>query len=343
MSRFFRYKVHHILFWLLYFVFWTYFSMHTYDTEMGKAILATSFYFLAQAGMGYFSIYYLMPRFFYAKRYLSFTIFVFLGILAGAFIITAGMYTIFYSMLMETSSPITPGTYYLYSLIPVLSSTLLFVSVRVIRDRVQAQKMNSLLEKEKTENELKFLKAQTNPHFLFNAINSVYVLIKKDPDLAQATLARFSDMLRYQLYECNFAEVPIEKEMDYLHNYIELEKLRKGEGMSIEYQTNDLVSSFLISPLLIIPFVENAFKHVSNFPDRKNFVRILTCYENGLFTLTVRNSIDQYGVWQSDYVAGGIGQDNTKRRLKLIYPDRHELRIGKADGVYEVSLTIKII
>ena len=343
MSWFFRYKLHHILFWLLYFVFWTYFSIHNYNTHIGKAILATSLYFTAQAGTGYLSIYYLMPRFFYTKRYLSFVIYVLLSILAGALIITAGMFVLFYALLTEGVNRIGPGTYFLYSVLSVFSSTIIFISISVIRERVQAQRMNSILEKEKTENELKFLKAQTNPHFLFNAINSVYVLIKKDPDLAQATLARFSDMLRYQLYECNFPEVPIEKEMDYLDNYIELEKLRKGEGLVIDCKMGASVGNFLISPLLIIPFAENAFKHVSNFPDKENFVRILTNYENGMFNLSVRNSVDQSGFWQSENPVGGIGQDNTKRRLKLIYPDRHELHILKSDGVYDVSLTIKII
>jgi len=283
-----------------------------------------------------------VPRFFFTKRYGVFAVSVFTGILLGSLFITAGMFTLFHSMFMEGAGHIGFSTYLLYTLIAVFSSTLFFISIRVIKERVQAQKMNSILEKEKTENELKFLRAQTNPHFLFNAINSIYILIKKDPDLAQATLARFSDMLRYQLYECNFAEVPIEKEVDYLNNYIELEKLRKGTILSIDYKTGASVSNFLISPLLIITFIENAFKHVSNFSDKKNFVDISLNYGDGLLKLIVRNSVEKEGSWRPEKTVGGIGQDNTKRRLKLIYPDRHELIIKHDPETYFVSLTIKI-
>jgi LytS/YehU family sensor histidine kinase len=309
---------------------------------MWKAFLATTIYFIGQAGIGYFSIYYLVPRFFFKKKYVLFIISVFAGILLGALFITAAMFSLFHSLFTEGAYQISFSTYFLYSLLAEFSSTLLFISFRIVKERVQAQKMNSILEKEKTENELKFLKAQTNPHFLFNAINSVYILIEKDPGLAKATLARFSDMLRYQLYECNFAEVPVEKEVEYLNNYIELEKLRKGTALSIEYKISPSVSNFLISPLLIIPFVENAFKHVSNFSDKGNFIDISMNYEDGFFKLIVRNSFDKTDSWQSKNPAGGIGQDNTIRRLKLIYPDRHELIIKQTDEIYFVSLTINI-
>jgi two-component system, LytTR family, sensor kinase len=323
-------------------VFWTYFSIHNYGGQIPRALLATTVYFIGQAGIGYFSIYYLMPRFFLTKRYDLFSVLVFVGILISSLFITAGMFALFPSIFSEGTSRISFSTYFLYSLLAVFSSTVLFISVKVIKERVQTQKMNSILEKEKTENELKFLRAQTNPHFLFNAINSIYILIKKDPDLAQATLARFSDMLRYQLYECNFPEVPIEKEVDYLNNYIELEKLRKGTILSTDYKIGASVSNFLISPLLIIPFVENAFKHVSNFSDKGNFVEISLNYEGGDFKLIVRNSVDKEAYLQTDKMSGGIGQDNIKRRLKLIYPDRHNLVIVKTDETYFVSLTIKI-
>ncbi len=342
MSWSLKYKLHHIFFWIVYFVFWTYFSMHNYGSHLWKAILATSIYFIGQAGIGYFSIYYLIPWFFFKKKYTAFIISVFSCILLGALFITVGMFSLFHSLFTEGTYHISFSTYFLYCLLAEFSSTLIFISYRVVKERVQAQKINSILEKEKTENELKFLKAQTNPHFLFNAINSIYILIEKDPDLAKATLARFSDMLRYQLYECNFAEVPVEKEVEYLNNYIELEKLRKGTALSIEYKISTSVSNFLISPLLIIPFVENAFKHVSNFSDKRNFIEISMNYEDGFFKLIVRNSFDKADSWQSKNPAGGIGQDNTIRRLKLIYPDRHELIIKKEAEIYFVSLIINI-
>lgn len=339
---FFKYKLHHVLFWLAYFIFWVYISMNSYGSSLLKALTATLVYFVAQAGVGYFSIYYLVPRFFFTKKYWAFSGSVLGSIIPGSLFITLCMRAIFHSLLTEGAGRISFTVYFLYSFIAVLFSTLLFIAARVIKERVNVQRMTSILEKEKTQNELKFLKSQINPHFLFNAINSIYILIKINPDLAASTLARFSDMLRYQLYECNLIEVPVEKEIEYLDNYIELEKLRKGGMLSIDYKVDLKGHNFLISPLLMIPFVENAFKHVSNFTDRVNFIAISLSYQDGIFKLVVMNSVDHSGFAQSEIAAGGIGQENTKRRLILIYPERHELIMERNAEDYFVSLNIKV-
>lgn len=342
MSWFLKYKLHHIFFWLAYFIFWTYISINNYGSDPLRALLATFVYFLAQAGVGYLSIYYLVPRFFITKKYGMFAGLVSCSIILGSLFITFGMRALFHSLLTEGVGRISFAVYFFYSFIAVFFSTLLFIAARVIKERVHVQRMNSILEKEKTENELKFLKSQINPHFLFNAINSIYVLIKKDPDLAASTLARFSDMLRYQLYECNLIEVPIEKEIEYLNNYIELEKLRKEKTLSIDYNIDLSLHNFVVSPLLIIPFVENAFKHVSNFSDNRNFIDIALTYQGGFLKLIVRNSVDRSGSVQTEISAGGIGQENTKRRLKLIYPERHKLIIEQDTETYFVSLIIQV-
>lgn len=342
MSWLLKYKIHHILFWVAYYIFWTSISRHNYGSSLSKAVLATTVYFIGQAGTGYWCMYYLVPRYFFTKKYGQFAILALCGILLGALFITVCMMALFYSLFTKGPSPISFGTYFAYSCLSVFFSTIMFIAVRVIKERVQTQKMHAALEKEKTENELKFLKSQINPHFLFNAINSIYVLIKKDPELAAATLAKFSDMLRYQLYECNFSEVPIAKEIEYLNNYIELERLRKDGSLTIDYKVDLHQDSFFISPLLIIPFVENAFKHVSNFTDRKNFIDVSMNYRDGLFNLLVRNSAELEKPHQIKDAAGGIGQDNTKRRLKLIYPDRHKLIVEQGAETYFISLTIQL-
>ena len=151
MSWFLKYKLHHILFWIIYFVFWTNISVHNYGSHMWKAFLATTIYFIGQAGIGYFSIYYLVPRFFFKKKYVLFIISVFAGILLGALFITAAMFSLFHSLFTEGAYQISFSTYFLYSLLAEFSSTLLFISFRIVKERVQAQKMNSILEKEKTE------------------------------------------------------------------------------------------------------------------------------------------------------------------------------------------------
>jgi len=198
-----------------------------------------------------------------------------------------------------------------------------------------------------------------NPHFLFNAINSIYVLIKKDPELASHTLLKFADMLRYQLYECNADRIPIEKEIVYLDNYIGLERLRKGPTLYIDYHVGAEVGHFSIAPLLIIPFVENAFKYVSSYSDQPNRVAVNLCCRDGLFELSVENTIEEDAMIRKESVGGsegregngigrrnnagrGIGLENVRRRLELIYNSRHQLAIRKEEKNYSVLLKIPV-
>jgi LytS/YehU family sensor histidine kinase len=191
----------------------------------------------------------------------------------------------------------------------------LVVALKSLKDRMTHERRNQLLEKEKTENELRFLKSHMNPHFLFNAINSIYVLIRKDPDFAALTLVKFADMLRYQLYECNADEIPIEKEISYLNNYIELEKIRKGQIIQTRYEVGASACNFSIAPLLIIHFVENAFKYESSCPEKKNFVTVDLNYQNDIFELSVENTMDEDTVIPKEKGWGGIGLCNVRRRL----------------------------
>jgi sensor histidine kinase YesM len=334
-----RYKLH-ILFWLVYFIFWTGFPALAYHVAPGHALLATIFYAIGQGGISYACIYWLIPRFFNTKRYGVFVLLLLAGLLLSAvFIVSSleGMYRIVggsfgYSLRAE----------FLYILMGNFYTLFLIAAIKLVRDKIRDGKKSQLLEKEKTENELQFLKSQMNPHFLFNAINSIYVLIKKDPDFAALTLVKFADMLRYQLYECNADKIPIEKEIVYLDNYIELEKLRKGTAIAIRYGVSERACHFQIAPLLIIPFVENAFKYVSSYPDRPNFVRIDIDCQDDIFELKVENSMDDEIPLPKDKSWGGIGLENVKRRLELIYNSRHALSISTTGNVYSVLLTIKV-
>jgi LytS/YehU family sensor histidine kinase len=189
-----------------------------------------------------------------------------------------------------------------------------------------------------------------NPHFLFNAINSIYVLIRKDPDLAEHTLARFSEMLRYQLYDCATDFIPIEKEIAYLENYMRLEQLRKGSMLTLDYCTEETVRHFSVAPLLLMPLVENAFKFVSSFTDRDNKVCIRLFFNDGRFLFEIGNTVDEFGPLsrpgnppeQTGAAASGIGLENIRRRLELLYPMRHTLAIDAGREYYNVSLKLQL-
>ena len=206
------------------------------------------------------------------------------------------------------------------------------------------------LQKEKAKTELDFLKAQINPHFIFNYLNTIYFQINKENQTARTTLLKFSELLRYQLYECNTEKISIEKEVAYLENYIDLQRLRYSENYKIDFQKGSSVASsfamtsthFEIPPLIVVPFVENAFKYVSNYPDKLNEIEIKLDRDAAFFTCYVRNTTEPMRE-KMPTVNGGIGLQNVKRRLDLLYqPNDFELTIEESEGFFKVFLKLKI-
>ncbi|HLZ16045.1 MAG TPA: histidine kinase, partial [Cyclobacteriaceae bacterium] len=192
------------------------------------------------------------------------------------------------------------------------------------------------IEIEKLNTELAYLKAQVNPHFLFNSLNTVFFQIEKTNIKARETLSKFSDMLRYQLYECNGNEVSVEKEIAYLRNYVDLQRLRSNDNYFIEFSATDNLNGHAIAPLILIPFVENAFKYVSHFTDAPNEVKIQLHVSDKNFEMRVLNTRSKTGTPQP----GGIGLKNVQRRLALLYPQRHQLTMIEEDGLFEVNLQL---
>jgi LytS/YehU family sensor histidine kinase len=310
---------------------------------------------IGQGTVGYLCLYRLVPLYMYTRRYRTLFLLLIATLLASSLFIL-GFQVLVY-VLARQPMPYSIGPAFLYFLGGNLWSVFIVIAIKSISDRVGSDRRTRLLEKEKTENELRFLKSQMNPHFLFNAINSIYVLIRKDPDLASHTLVKFADMLRYQLYECNTERIPIEKEIVYLDNYISLEQLRKGTNLHTEYHVGEEVRHFSIAPLLIMPFVENAFKYVSSFPDAPNNVAVSLRCRDGLFELTVENTFDDEGFLPGGSggsrgsgggnggsgagpMSGGIGLENVRRRLELIYDGRHQLDIRKSEKTYSILMKI---
>ncbi|HEY4063051.1 MAG TPA: histidine kinase [Puia sp.] len=329
----------HILFWLAYFIGWTWFSVATYHTPLWIALSVTMAFFLGQATMIYLTIYRWIPRLFKPRR-----IGRFFAALTGTILCGAAFTTLTGHLLLTTTTstynyPLP--TFFGYVLAGNVYWEFLAIGFFTVRDRLRNERRNQRLEKEHTENELRFLKSQMNPHFLFNAINSIYVLIRKDPGLAEHTLARFSDMLRYQLYDCATDFIPIEKEITYLENYIRLEQLRKGSMLDIDYSTDETVAHFSIAPLLLMPLVENAFKFVSSFSELPNQVRIRLLYADSQFVFEIGNTVDEF-VHTGQKKDSGIGLENVRRRLELLYPLQHTLTIDAAETYYTVALKLKV-
>lgn len=333
-----RYKIHHLIFWMVLFGIW-YFLRYQDYARSSTALLVTSIKVVDLALMIYVTNYLLIPKFLYRKKYVWFA-------LAFIVMITCSSMFKMYIIGHVINSPalinftVNFKTRLYDNIIPHFFLVTSGVAIKLLFDYIRMQKNLAELAKEKAEAELNFLKSQINPHFLFNSLNSVYFLIDKNNAAARNALHKFSAMLRYQLYEMNGAPIPIEKEIGYLRDYIDLQKLRKNEHYNVVVEGTENVKDFVIEPLLLIPFVENAFKHISNYPGRSNYIKLSMDRSNGHFTFVVENSKD--AAETKTEKPGGIGLKNVKKRLELLYPGSHKLEIFDGDDVFKVGLQINI-
>jgi LytS/YehU family sensor histidine kinase len=193
-------------------------------------------------------------------------------------------------------------------------------------------------ERKDAEAELIWLKNQLNPHFLFNTLNNISSLVQIDADTAQESIGQLSDLLRYALYDSNKKEVPLENEIEFMNNYIELMKLRCNDLVQIDVDMPKPSHPILIAPLLFISLIENAFKHGVN-NRTKSFIRISLHTDNQQLTFTVENSLLPKP--ETDHVGSGIGIENLKRRLELVYPKRYEYKQESKDDTYRATIMIK--
>ena len=196
------------------------------------------------------------------------------------------------------------------------------------------------MEHEKTQSELVHLRSQLNPHFLFNTLNNIDTLVLQYPERASETLIKLSDILRYCIYETSEDQVPLEKELEYLQNYIDLQKIRLNQPDFVRVKLSGISAGKKIAPMLLIPLVENAFKH----GDRKVAtpgISIFIEIADHQLKIVVENSIKQVRLYEIEKV-GGIGLKNVRRRLELQYPDRHILEIEKHHEKFRIQLIIDL-
>jgi hypothetical protein len=215
-----------------------------------------------------------------------------------------------------------------------------YSGIRFIAGWYGSQAKIQKLENEKIKSELDFLKAQVNPHFLFNTLNAVYFSIDEQNKKGREILFNFSEMLRYQLYECAGSDVvPLTKELAYIQQYIDIERIRRDNRYFISFK-NEVLSSFEIAPLLLLPFVENSFKHVSNYIVEENKIEISAWQEDESFCFRVTNTYSDGRTIEKDNA--GIGLRNVKRRLELLYRGNYSLKTHQSTGVYDTLLRINL-
>ncbi len=215
-------------------------------------------------------------------------------------------------------------------------STSLTVTLKWFNDADQQQS----LEKERLSSELSLLKSQINPHFFFNTLNNIYALTEVNPTLAQEAIHRLSKLMRYVLYETELTVVPLAQEITFMKNYVELMKLRVTSRVEVQFIYPEVGSEWQIPPLLLIPFIENAFKHGVSYAEPSP-IRVDLQMDGPTLGFQTRNQM--FG--QREKIEGegsGIGLANVRRRLDLLFPGRHTLYAGERDNQYIIDLTIQL-
>ena len=243
-----------------------------------------------------------------------------------------------YNLIGGKSSGIWQNSFYNLSI--ALFYMAFSVALQLSKEWFFQREQLRLMEIEKLNAELEYLKLQINPHFLFNSLNTIYFQIEKTNGLARDTLLKFSDLLRYPLYECNGKEVKLEKELQYLRNYFDLQRLRKEEHYNVTFDCAISDGHQTLAPLLLVPFVENAFKHVSHFSDRPNEIRISISRKLKDLEMKVFNTKDDS--IEKKTGAGGIGLKNVRRRLEIMYGKDFSLEVRESVHAYEIHLKIPL-
>lgn len=304
------------------------------------------FYILFYAVSVAVNLYVLIPLLLEKGRYTAYILAVVLLIVISAAGILPGYYitaALYHTTVPELFGWNGANPYRLYFNNPLPSVTAyltLAMSVQLAGNWIRSQKRQQALEKEKLETELSFLRYQFNPHFLFNTINSIFFLIHKDPYRASDSLAKFSDLLRYQLYECNDEQIPLSAEISYMENFIELEKLRQNENVEVNLEIRKVNARPTgIAPFILMTFVENAFKHVSKSNSMRNWIRIRVGLDLQHMDFHISNSTSPDLLHEAVHY-GGIGLRNVKRRLDLIYPGSYQLDVQKEADSFSVRLQL---
>ncbi|HFA51515.1 MAG TPA: histidine kinase [Bacteroidetes bacterium] len=332
-----RPAVYHSLFWvglLLVFSFFQFYgSKYSFFYLLSNNIIRL----LVLGAAVYYNIYYLIPKYLANKKISGYF---------GLFILTVLILTPIESFLIFTNSGSKPDMQasvlqnlhfaFIPNFFVVGTSTL----VKITLDWLKGQREKQELQTQTMQSELRFLKSQINPHFLFNTLNSLYALTLKKSDKAPDIVLKLSEMMRYMLYECNEPEVQLSKEVSYIANYLELEKLRQGKSMDISFKVDGAITDQRIAPLMFIPFIENCFKHGLGNHISKGFVRISLKVAGNEVEARIENSKPESMPKPRKARSGGIGLVNVRRRLDLLYPGSYSLDIEDSPNTYAVRLKI---
>ncbi|MEP6747485.1 MAG: histidine kinase [Bacteroidota bacterium] len=287
----------------------------------------------------------LVPQFLYKKRINGFT-WRLIGLIIGNVIVIYLIAASIYQALTGKPALRPPLILFMITLL-FLFVNLIFISiacsVKIIADRYNLEQRLLESEKEKISAELNFLRSQINPHFLFNVLNTIYFQIDKNNLQARGSVEKFSEMLRYQLYDCNTDKIEIKKEIEYIQRYVALQSLRMEAGTDIRLNIDNHLEGFTIAPFIFLSLIENAFKHISHYKNpAENKIHIDIRNQKDILMVKVSNTFDNEEKVRHIEQSGGMGIVNLKRRIELLYPDKAQLSIFANEKIFESLLNVNI-
>lgn len=299
-------------------------SANTLDIfYIGKAIVWISFFYL--------NTHVIIPKLFYKRKFILF------GLFHIATLLVLMMFEWLHIKIVRHSG-FHPRGFILFNFFPYLFFLIGSITLRLFLDRVAIEKAAKERETENLKTELSFLRSQISPHFMFNVLNNMVALARKKSDLLEPSLIKLSSIMRYMIYENDEEKVLLEKEVEYLQSYIDLQQQRFGKSVTVKTALGPIDNTYFIEPMLLIPFVENAFKHGTGMVENGHIEIELTALQGNLH-FTVKNRYNHYQQQVKDKTSG-IGLENVKRRLNLLYDDKYILLINNEGEYFYISLSL---
>jgi two-component system LytT family sensor kinase len=340
-QTFTRYNIHHYVLWLLYFLFWVYVispGVTKIDFFINSAVIVA-----VHIVVSYFNIYFLFPAYLQKRSYVLYVLAIILTITLGT-LVEAGVFLAIDTIALEEKAGLLSPRFLLTTAMAITYTVAITMSLKLVKHWYEKERLAKELTKLNTETELKYLKSQINPHFLFNSLNSIYALSLQKSDLAPELILKLSDILRYILYEGSEKKVSLSQEVKYLKSYLELEKVRHGKRMELTLDIEGDTEAQEIAPMLLIPFVENSFKHGVSKDRAGGYVnvKLKSDHQNIHFEIVNSKPLNGSEIKKDMNYKGGIGLVNVKKRLNLLYPKKYNLNIGESDKEFKVELDIQL-
>lgn len=292
----------------------------------------------------YFSIYFLVPKYLLKKNYFLF--FVFLLLFSIPILISELLIGYYIQLPLLLPEEVLDFQFFTFERFfdvfkSIYSITLVAISVKLLKWWFIYQQEEAQLKNQSLTSELALLRSQINPHFLFNTLNNIDTLVNINPEKASSSIIKLSDIMRYMLYYSNTEFVPLNKEIEYLESFVSLQQLRIKDPNFTSFIVDGDTQGKTIPPMLIIPFLENAYKHGRKDVKSPGISVHIEIHQK-LFTFSIKNPYKDKDKLEKDAYSG-IGLTNIKRRLDLLYKDKFYLNIDNKNGIYHVILTINIL